>query len=371
MLRIPKLIVLNLTTDCNMKCEYCYASAGEGNNEYMTFETSLKIIDELRRINDNKEIKVLFHGGEPLLCFDIIKKIIEHYKRLLVHDKIDYYIQTNCVLLDEEKIIYLNNNDVKISISIDGDDTKSNKCRILKNDINSIDIIKKSIFLLNKNKVKINVLSVLNKNNYNKIPEIIDFFVENNIYDFSFNYFIKGGRGNKNSHLSLSNEEVFIATKSIIESEEKYLKKGIKLNEKNVYYLLKTIITGQKRYMCSNSPCGAGLNIIGVTPNGDVFPCDDLSSQPQFCLGNIYNKPLDELLNSEIINYFANCNYENIEKCKDCELKKYCGAGCCSRKYYENGSIYSVDPICLFYKLIIPYLKARIIEDELLRKLYE
>lgn len=359
MLRVPKLVVLNLTTDCNMRCEYCYASAGE-HQSYMKFDTAIKTIEQLRKINNYNKVKVLFHGGEPLLCYDVIVKIIEHYKTVGLQDDLDYYIQTNCILLDEKKIIYFKNNNVKISISIDGCDKSSNKCRILANGENSIEYIKKAINIMNKHNIKINALAVLNKNNYLKVGEIIDFFVKNNIKDFSFNYFIKGGRGNKNSYLALSNEEVFLATKIIINKIQEYYKKGILLNEKNVYYLIKTIKTKEKKYMCANTPCGAGLNIFGITPNGNIFPCDDLSSQEQFKLGNINENKLEDILSSNVVSYFANCRYEHIKECSNCDLNKYCGAGCCSRKFYENNTIYSQDPICGFYKLVIPFLKAEI-----------
>ena len=368
MLRVPKLVVLNLTTDCNMRCEYCYASAGDYQS-YMTCETALKTIEELRRINNYDTVKVLFHGGEPLLCYDVIEKIINYYKEQGLADKLDYYIQTNCVLLTEDKIKFFKENDVKISISVDGNDENSNACRILCNKTNSIMVIKRAIDLLNKNNVKINALAVLNKRNYQYVDKIIDFFVENNIYDFSFNYFIKGGRGNKNSHLSLTNEEVFEATKMVVDKIEEYFKKGIILNEKNVYYLYKMVKTGRKHYMCANSPCGAGLNIFGITPAGDIFPCDDLSSEEQFCLGNINEKKLDEILESPIVAYFAGCNYSKIKECCDCDVKDYCGAGCCSRKFYENDSIYSKDPICGFYKIVVPYMRDKISEG-LLDEIY-
>ena len=300
----------------------------------------------------------------------MIKKIINYYKEKGLEKDLDYYIQTNCVLLTEDKIKFFKENDVKISISIDGNNRFSNRCRILADNKNSITYIKKAINLLNKNKVKINALAVLNIYNYNKISDIIDFYVENNIYDFSFNYFIKGGRGNENSYLAISNEQLLEATKNIIDKIEEYYKKGIMLNEKNVYYITKMFKTGKKSYMCANSPCGAGLNIFGITPNGDIFPCDDLSSVDKFCLGNINETPLDEILESPVINYFAGCNYSKIEECKNCEIKSYCGAGCCSRKYYDTDSIYSKDPICGFYKLLYPYMKEKL-KTGLIGKIYE
>ena len=369
MLSVPKLVVLNLTTDCNMRCKYCYASAGDYQS-YMTKETAIKTVKGLKEINNDGKIKILFHGGEPLLCFDVIKEVISFCEANYKKEDVDYYIQTNCVLLDKEVIAYLKEKDVKISISIDGCDCNSNECRILANGQNSFDIIKKAIDEMNRQNVMINCLAVLNEKNYNDVENIIDFFVENKVYNFSFNYFIKGGRGNENSYLALTNDKLFETTKKIINKLEEYYKKGILLNEKNVFYLVKSIATSKKLYMCANSPCGAGLNIFGITPSGEIYPCDDLSSQKQFCLGNINEKHLKDILESPIINHFACCNYDNIEECKNCELKQYCGAGCCSRKFYENDTIYSRDPICGFYKLAVPYVKELLKQNKITKDIY-
>ncbi len=369
MLSIPKLVVLNLTTDCNMRCMYCYASAGDYQS-YMSKETAIKTVKELKEINNDGKIKILFHGGEPLLCLDVIKEVISYCEQNYKKEDIDYYIQTNCLLLSRDVITYLKEKDVKISISIDGCDYKSNECRVLANGGNSFNIIKNAIDEMNRQKVMINCLAVLNKKNYKYVEKTIDFFVANNIYNFSFNYFIKGGRGGQNSYLALTNENLFETTKKIINKLEYYYQKGIILNEKNVFYLVKSIATARKLYMCANSPCGAGLNIFGITPSGDIYPCDDLSSQEQFCLGNINEKHLKDILESPIIQHFACCNYDNINECKDCNLKSYCGAGCCSRKFYENDTIYSKDPICGFYKLAIPYVKDLLKNKKISKEIY-
>lgn len=357
MIHIPKLVVLNLTSDCNMRCQYCYAAAGE-RYEYMSKMTALRVIDEMIRINQGCQINVLFHGGEPLICYDVLKSVISHCEKNY-RNRIKFYIQTNCLLLDEEKIAYFIENNVKISISVDGDNNLSNICRVLPDGENSIEYIKRSIQLLNRYNVNVNALAVLNKYNYKEVNKIIKFFVENNIYLFSFNYFIKGGRGN-NSDLALNSNELFETTVKILSTIEKYHNKGIYVIERNTYYLVKMLVTGIKTFMCSSSPCGAGISIIGIAPNGDVFPCDDLSGQEQFKLGNINTTDLDVILDNKIIKYFTLCNLNNIKKCCECEIKNKCGAGCCSRKYYENDDIYCVDPLCEFYKKIIPYVEKQL-----------
>lgn len=369
MLMVPKLVVLNLTTDCNMRCKYCYASAGDF-KKYMRVDTAIKVVDELKLVNGEGIIKVLFHGGEPLLCFDVIQAVVFHCEEKYP-GRVEFYIQTNCVLLDEEKVKYFKEHEVRISISIDGCDEITNDCRVLVNGQNGINHIKTSINLLKKYNIQINALAVLNKKNYADVKRIIDYFVMENIYAFSFNYFIKGGRGNDNSDLAIDNDELFETTINILQAVEKYYRQGICLNEKNTYYLVNSVLTNTKKYMCANSPCGAGLNIFGITPDGEIYPCDDLSSQKQFCLGNINDASLEEILNSKIIEYFAYCNYKKIEECKNCNIKSFCGAGCCSRKYYENDTIYSKDPICSFYKRIIPCLQDMIEKNEITRDIYD
>lgn len=358
LLRTPKLIVLNLTSDCNMKCMYCYAAAGE-KQEYMSEKVALKTIDEMIRVNGGHKINLLFHGGEPLLCYELIKRIIEYCEKQYC-GLVEFYIQTNCVLLDDSITSYLVAHNVKISISVDGNNEKNNACRILSNGQNSIRHIETAMKHVANHNTIVTALAVLNQKNYNDVEQIIDFWVKKGILTFSFNYFIKGGRGNKNSALALNNDELFHATKKIIKSLEKYHDKGIPVIDRNVYFLINTIATRKKRFMCANSPCGAGLNVIGVTPNGDIYPCDDLSGQEQFKLGNIVDMDLETILSNRTMDFFALCSLDNIDGCCECHIKDRCGAGCCSRKYYEEGDLYCVDPICGFYQKVVPYIESAI-----------
>lgn len=67
-----------LTTDCNMKCIYCY----EGNEKkkmYMNEETIDKAIEFLmtraKELKD-KRMNIEFHGGEPLLAYKSMESIV-------------------------------------------------------------------------------------------------------------------------------------------------------------------------------------------------------------------------------------------------------------------------------------------------------
>ncbi len=369
MTKVPSLIVLNLTSDCNLRCKYCYASAGNC-KDYMTSRCAIEIVTQVSKYNDS--IELLFHGGEPLMNFEVIKNVINFCKNKLKEKEISYYIQTNSLLLTKEKAEYLINENVEICLSMDGNTEISNSGRVDSKGNSSLNIIKSRIELLKSLDYNTTILAVLNKKNVGKIESFIDYLVENKIYNFSLNYFIKGGRGNNNKNLALNPKALYNATVKTINKVLEYRRKNVKIIERNVLHLLRNVITKSKGYMCMNSPCGAGNHLLGFTPNGDIYPCDDLSSVEQFKIGNIFDGDLmNTLENNSIVNFFNYCSYDNIPKCCCCDFKDRCGAGCASRKFYEKGTIYEVDPICEFYKMIIPYIENRIKNEPLIKELID
>ncbi|MFW5847004.1 MAG: radical SAM protein [Nanoarchaeota archaeon] len=105
-----KEIILILTYNCNLNCKYCPTKK-------VDFKTNLKIIKKLKSLlcpTENYLIK--FFGGEPLLEFEHIKKIISSYPK-----NVRFQLTTNTVLLDFEKLQFLLENDVETRISIDGE----------------------------------------------------------------------------------------------------------------------------------------------------------------------------------------------------------------------------------------------------------
>lgn len=107
---------IELTSNCNLKCKMCLA---QKNKDILSFEQFLKIIEQLKRFNDEGKtdivnVEIAGHG-EPLLYKDIIKvlKIVKsNFRRIS--------LVTNGVLLTEEmskKILELEIDHIEISIT--------------------------------------------------------------------------------------------------------------------------------------------------------------------------------------------------------------------------------------------------------------
>ena len=122
------------------------------------------------------------------------------------------------------------------------------------------------------------------------------------------------------------------------------------------FHIVKKIVTGGNSYMCMSNPCGAGLSQFTVAPNADVYPCADLCGQKHFILGNIGEDFFPKIPSCEGWREIRSYKLQNLTGCKKCTLIKTCPAGCSVRCYYSNDSVHSTDPLCGFYKLILPYL---------------
>lgn len=102
---------------CNGSCKYCFRKYNDKVEAKLTDEFLLYLQE-----NAVKYKKLVFIGGEPLLYFDIIKKIC-----CIVPTFIRKRIVTNGRLLSEEIIEFCNDNNIEIALSYDGDTTLENR----------------------------------------------------------------------------------------------------------------------------------------------------------------------------------------------------------------------------------------------------
>ena len=120
-----KSMCLNVSHDCNLRCEYCFAAKGDfgTGRELMSFETAKKAIDFLIEKSQNRyNLEVDFFGGEPLMNFDVVKKTVDYARSLekKYNKKFRFTITTNGLLLTDDKIDYINKEMSNVVLSLDG-----------------------------------------------------------------------------------------------------------------------------------------------------------------------------------------------------------------------------------------------------------
>ena len=145
-LPVVKALCLHISHDCNLRCGYCFAGTGNfnGARTLMSAETGRKAIDfVIRESGNRKNIEVDFFGGEPLMNFEAVKEIVEYAENAGKKEgkNIRLTLTTNGVLLDDEKLEFVNKHFSNLVLSIDGRKETNDKMRKTLNGGGSYDII--------------------------------------------------------------------------------------------------------------------------------------------------------------------------------------------------------------------------------------
>lgn len=89
---------------------------------------------------------------------------------------------------------------------------------------------------------------------------------------------------------------------------------------------------------------------LGIKYDGSVYPCAVARDYGIFCMGNINERPIKDIVNSfletekalELLSY----NNNDFEDCFNCVAKEICNRGCRARAYKFFDRLQAPDPFC-------------------------
>lgn len=127
-----RILTIIFTEECPLSCRYCFL---ERQDDYGVFDKYKKQeiwnkVEEFKNsLKEDEFGRICFSGGEPLLYWDEIKKIILHYGNSL-----GYEFNTSAYLLTLDMLEFLKNYIVIFNLSVDGGEKFANWRRPLKSD---------------------------------------------------------------------------------------------------------------------------------------------------------------------------------------------------------------------------------------------
>jgi len=246
---IPSEFQIETTLRCNLNCENCYQASFRSNSEE---SKEFKFQDLKKIIEENNPKIILLSGGEPFLRNDLLD-IIDYCE----DKKVKVRLLTNCSLLDDKLITYLQNkkNIESIYFSLDsGIPEEHDKIRKKGNFKQTLKAIEKL-----SNKLNIIISSVFFGFNKDGIKKLIEFCTKNKIFInllIDELYTKEEIDESKKTLYSIFNKEVELFVKKPISKEkiEKIEKEFLDLvnyAKKNRCLSNYTQINRDKTYFCS------------------------------------------------------------------------------------------------------------------------
>lgn len=333
---IVKAMCLHIAHDCNLKCEYCFASQGnfKGERNLMSFEVGSKALEYLAKNSGNRRnLEVDFFGGEPLMNFEVVKDLVYYGRKIEkeYNKRFRFTITTNGVLLDDEKIEFINENMDNVVLSLDGRKSVNDNMRKTINESGSYDIILpkiKKMVEIRKDKDYYVRGTFTNKN--------IDFakdaihFMEQGFKKISIEPVVTP----ETEDYALREEHL----EDILKEYESFSKEYIDLKMQDPDFMFFHFMIDLEQGPCiikRSVGCGAGSEYLAVTPEGDFYPCHQFVGEEEFKLGNVQTGIENTLLRDK----FKNANVFTKDDCNNCWAKFYCSGGCHANAHYSNGDI--------------------------------
>jgi len=327
-------IVFQVTRNCNMKCRYCYFS-GSGDlsrthsKERMSWDTAKKALDFFTNKSElSSKIQIGFYGGEPMLEFPLIQKIVDYANNKYFEKEITYAITTNGTIMNEEIISFFVKNDIKLTVSIDGPKLINDTYRrYAHNGQGTFDTVYQNLLLIQRTNPEYYKTIIINAvverdtnfitvENYFKTDELfkdtIVFF--NKVADrYSINQygstidFICGEKTKElNDILSFNNKH------------NRIFERGVSnLNQiKNSFLRLPKL---DKTFHHSGT-CIPGYKKLFVTVNGDFYPCEKANEKSK----NVKIGSVNCGFDYSVINNMMNTGKLTEDRCKKCICMRHC-----------------------------------------------
>lgn len=327
-----RYLVLWLSDNCNLNCKYCYASPAFQKTN-MSFETARKAMELCK----DKNFRLVFAGGEPLLNFELIKEIYKYLQE--EHYDCKLSMQTNGSLISHKIAEKLQEMEIDIGISFDACIEVHERLR------GSVKKTVEGILALKEVGKKINLNCVLSSETLPFLEQLVEYaYYFENVRALGLDLLRIGGNCLFHPEITtVKKEEVYPALKKAYQkSKALFSLTGRKVRIREIEEA-----RFRRKHFCQNTHyCYASLGqSMVVTPQGDSYPCSSFIGNQEYLVGNVQEKIRRIALPSG--------KYEN---CVSCIYDKEC-KGCCPSRMLLNAVHGEVDKDCVLRKAVFQILK--------------
>jgi uncharacterized protein len=323
---------LMVTHGCNMACRYCYGSVGFDPSQSapylygsttvgMSFDVAKRGIDFLFEASGpQKELSIVFFGGEPLLELPLIERIVPYVRRKEkdTGKSVDLSLSTNGLLLTDAAVNFLVANKIGCQVSIDGPPELHDANRQLPNGRGSHDLILPGIRrLIAARPGRVPARVTVSRESVD-LPSIMDHLLRLGFGSIHIEPVI-GAAGNLRivpedvEQIKRQNEGLAVFLVSEV-------RKGRYFNYSNLVKFIRQTRVVRERLA---HYCGAGRTYFALSQNGDFYPCHRFVGMDAYRMGDP-SRGIDETLQRKILDLTV----ERRPTCRECWARYLCGGGC-------------------------------------------
>jgi uncharacterized protein len=339
----PTEVTLFLTTRCNLRCIYCYASAGERPLAEMNLPTAQRGIDFVchNALERGKpEFGIGYHGGgEPMMHWDVLTQSFAYAQQLAREHGLRMYgsMATNGVLSRDQRQ-WIIENFRGVNLSMDGLPEVQDTQRPAPSGKPSSEAVLQTIRAFDAANFPYGIRITVTAASVERLPQSVAYVLEHahpKHIQVEPMYVLGRGRANGLDVDPPAFVEGFHAAKKLAQA------RGV-----DFFYSAARVDVLTDRFCTS---CGEGFSL---TPQGLVSSCYEVPDPSfefgdQFIVGQFDERDSRYVFDEEKLARLRAHTVERVPWCQDCFCKWHCGGDCLykSRHAMVDGKFVG-DPRC-------------------------
>jgi uncharacterized protein len=336
--QVTPLHLFVVTLRCEHSCPYCQVS--RQSTDRSRYDMSDEIAQRALKIaldSPSGRIKIEFQGGEPLLNFSLIEKIVLAAKAAAAgaSKKIDFVIASNLAPLSDEHLAFCKAHEVLLSTSLDGPADLHNKNRP-RPGANSHELAVKGIKRAQETlgADRVGALMTTTEGSLDRVTEIIDEYLRLGLDGVFLRPLSPYGFAIKTKQFQRYD------AKRWLDFYERGLRYILSINRAGRHFpefysalILRRMLTDRPiGYVDLRSPAGIGLGALVYNYDGRVFASDEGRMLAEmgdntFELGHVDTASYRSLiLSDKLVDLVASSLTQCAPECSDCVFEPHCGA---------------------------------------------
>ena len=317
---------------CNLGCSYCYYLEKEDlYSKTGSFQMSEDILEAyiVQHIEacPGPVVNFSWHGGEPtVLGLDYFRRIVAlQRKHLPAGRRATNGMQTNGTLIDDRWCRFLARERFSVGLSLDGPEEMHDEYRVTKRGNVTYKQAMRGYRLLRKYKIPCDILCVVSAANVQNPLRVYRFFKEIRAQYIGFLPLVEPRPALEKgvSSRSVAPEALgdFLCT-----IFDEWKRRDIGRVHVQIFEEAAATAWAEDHALCIfRKTCG---DIPVIEHNGDFYACDHFVT-PEYCLGNIQESSLVDMLESPAQMAFGQAKWDRLPPyCLECDVLEMCHGGC-------------------------------------------
>lgn len=356
-------LIVKATNACNMHCRYCFIEPHVFHKS-MKIATARKLVRGFLDSTYFDDVRFVWHGGEPLLRGKRFFEAVVAEQRAK-QSRVSYSnaLQTNASLLDDVLLEFLLQNDFRLGFSLDGPAELSDAQRPFRGrepqSAHAITVA--AMEKLQQRQLSAGGIVVVNAANVDH-PERIYREFKDRKFNMRVNPLMKAGLANiDGTELGITAEQYGHFLVRLFDLWFDDPDPGIGIDPFNSHIRRLLDVPGAS-YDCQfMQSCHHGF--IGISPEGDLYPCGLFQGEAAFRYGNIDELAPEDIPATALFGRIEQRERNVLDGCSQCAFFDLCYGGCMYHSLKNGNRFEAKDYFCAGYKMYFTHMVERVHGD--------